>query len=546
MSTSWDGSSLLRELADATRSYDRPTAAELCERLVRRLRSESVPFPENQAVVVLGLLREQRFLGLLAGVADALIQTGQDSPAVWRHYVQALIDEGRLSAAERLLQDLSRQAASGSAEEAELAGLLGRVYKQMYVDAADPSTAWSAETMNRAVAAYEGVFAADPDDYRWHGINAVALLCRARRDGLDLTGHPPPEATAARVLARVEALDLDPAGSGASPWDFAVAVEAAVALGRYPEALRWLERYVLDPRSDVFELTSTLRQLTEVWQLAAGEYPGSYLLPLLQGQILAREQGGRLELAAADLRSATEDGFEKVLGRDGMVTHTWYKRGLERSRSVALISDVSGRPVGTGFLVRGEDLADHLAAEEQLLVTNDHVISTGSGGADTLLPEQAVVTFQTLAEEHGEDAAEFRVTELLWSAPPTVLDVAIGRLDRPVSGVDPCPLTATRPRLDGRQRVYVIGHPQGRSLSYSIEDNVLLDYDDRVLHYRAPTEHGSSGSPVFNRDWEVVAVHHAGRVDMPRLHGRAGTYPANEGIWVEALRRALGEDSAQA
>ena len=59
------------------------------------------------------------------------------------------------------------------------------------------------------------------------------------------------------------------------------------------------------------------------------------------------------------------------------------------------------------------------------------------------------------------------------------------------------------------------------------------------MHYRAPTEHGSSGSPVFNRDWDVVAVHHAGRMDMRRLGDEGGTYPANEGIWIEAIRRAM-------
>jgi V8-like Glu-specific endopeptidase len=93
--------------------------------------------------------------------------------------------------------------------------------------------------------------------------------------------------------------------------------------------------------------------------------------------------------------------------------------------------------------------------------------------------------------------------------------------------------------VDGKQRVYVIGHPEGRELSFSIDDNLLLDQDERVIHYRAPTEHGSSGSPVFNRDWEVIGLHHSGRSDMPRLHGEAGSYPANEGIWIQAIRRAI-------
>ena len=48
------------------------------------------------------------------------------------------------------------------------------------------------------------------------------------------------------------------------------------------------------------------------------------------------------------------------------------------------------------------------------------------------------------------------------------------------------------------------------------------------MHYRAPTEKGSSGSPIFNASpWQVVALHHAG--------GRPEEWPANEGIWIPSI-----------
>ena len=217
-----------------------------------------------------------------------------------------------------------------------------------------------------------------------------------------------------------------------------------------------------------------------------------------------------------------------------MVTLTWYRTGLQRSRAVARVSHSSGRAVGTGFLVRAGDVMGG-DGDECVLVTNAHVVAPEPESSETLRPDQAVVTFEV---SDGADTTEFHPGRVLFSSPPRELDVTVMTLAEPVDGIEPCPLTASLPRLDGRQRVYVIGHPQGRELSYSIADNVLLDHDERVLHYRAPTEHGSSGSPVFNRDWEVIALHHAGRSDMTRLHGEPGTYPANEGIWVEAIRRA--------
>ncbi len=74
---------------------------------------------------------------------------------------------------------------------------------------------------------------------------------------------------------------------------------------------------------------------------------------------------------------------------------------------------------------------------------------------------------------------------------------------------------------------------------FSLQDNVLLDYDQRVLHYRSPTERGSSGSPVFDNDWRLIGLHHVGGVSMPLLNNAGGTYAANEGITFEAIRGRL-------
>ncbi len=67
----------------------------------------------------------------------------------------------------------------------------------------------------------------------------------------------------------------------------------------------------------------------------------------------------------------------------------------------------------------------------------------------------------------------------------------------------------------------------------------MLAASERLVHYRTPSEGGSSGSPVFGpTDWKVVALHHAGSNDMPRLDGQ-GTYEANEGIALAALTKAI-------
>jgi V8-like Glu-specific endopeptidase len=79
---------------------------------------------------------------------------------------------------------------------------------------------------------------------------------------------------------------------------------------------------------------------------------------------------------------------------------------------------------------------------------------------------------------------------------------------------------------------------------FSIHDSRLIDHEAPVLHYRTPTELGSSGSPVFNSQWKLIGLHHAGSSQLPRLNGKGGTYQANEGIWIQSIRQALAETGA--
>jgi V8-like Glu-specific endopeptidase len=526
------------QLSEAVEGYDEPTAESLCEELGGHLARTDFVIEAATAGRILTMLRGPRFFRLLSMVAESIIQSGQMAPLVLLRYAQALIDQGLPAAAEAILDSARARLDRDPAGEAELAGMLGRVYKQMYVACA-PETERAGVLLRKALDAYLRGEAAWPGTRRWHMINRVALQARAVRDGLAPADTH--EEEAAGLLADIGGSYRDPQAA-LSPWDCAIAAEASVALGRHDDAVAWLERYAADPRVDSFQLASTLRQLVEVWELTATTEPGRSLIPLLQARILDRSQGGAVEIEHSDMPGLSSapgqeasGGLERILGHDGMVTYRWYFNGLERSKAVAHIGDTNGRPVGTGFLVRGSDLSESLGTGP-VLVTNAHVIGDTDGAG--IGAGHAIITFQARAEANAQSPVECRATDVAWTSPPSLLDTSLIRLDRGVPDTDVCPLAETLPRLDGKQRVYVIGHPQGRSISFSIADNLLLDHDDRFVHYRAPTEPGSSGSPVFNRNWDVIGLHHAGRTNMQRLHG-SGTYPANEGIWIGAIRTAL-------
>jgi V8-like Glu-specific endopeptidase len=476
-------------------------------------------------------------------VCKVLVDVGQASPLARRQYGQALIELGSLEEALAVLEALATDPSCPPSEIAEARGLCGRAYKQIYV-AQQPLPGPARKlTLSASVNAYLGVYTGDRKEYTWQGINAVAMLLRGKRDNITLVVAEDPLRLAEEILGTVSAPKYH--------WDVATAAEACVALGRWADATRFMQAYVSHPELDSFSAASTLRQLKEVWQIREGGTGGD-LVTLLQAAVLsaskpttapASEQlSAPLSLGPGDLQDADtalrerEGLLEKFFSGDRPRSYEWYQRGIARARAVGRIERVTGEGVGSAFLVRADQLlGSHGSEDELLLLTNSHVM--GKLGKKALRADETVVRFEAL-----DARRTFRIKEIVFESPSDELDVTVARLDAAVTGVDPCPLTpATEPQFDARRpsRFFVIGYPGGQRLSLSIEDNLQVGYARPHLHYRTPTEPGNSGSPVFDSDWQLVAIHHAGSDVMRRLDGEAGTYRANEGIWIHAIVQAM-------
>ncbi len=539
---SWDQETFLARLKQAVDSYDGEAAAALCQELVDGLAAgaELQPGLGREA---LALLRRKRYFELMERVAGALHAAEADDAQVRRQYAQALIDQGIMLATSCVLELLvERTAGTDPDEVAEARGLLGRIDKQHYANAAriDPRSAprHAGRFLRRALTAYGEVYRSAPERYLWQGINVAALAHRAAADGVDVPDRPDGRGIARDVLAVLRARHAALAeGKTLEAWDLATAMEACLALGDIDQAWTWLGHYVRDEDADAFELASTERQLCEIWGLTVAEPPGALLLPVLQSAALLR-RFGRVELAATQVRQTIGETFraEKTFGTERYVPLAWYRTGLERCGGVAQIKDGFGRGLGTGFLLRGDDLAPSLG-EGAFLLTNHHVVPKAVAWDD------AVISFEALAGQ------TFRVVKELWTSPFVDLDATLLQLDRPVPGADVYPIARDLPAPGDTAKVYVIGHPLGGGLSLSLTDNALLGTSERLLHYRAPTEGGSSGSPVFDDKWRLIGLHHGGGVGLKRLDGLPGRYDANEGISIhrilEAVRAAAPAPAAE-
>lgn len=532
---SWDDAAQYEsKLNRALDQFDWPKAEEICKEVKSRIRTEPDLMPEVSANRLLYSLRRKRRFVLMTHLAEALLQSGLRTQQVRRQYAQALIDQGVLAAGEMVLHSIIQEPQGVKKEELEARGLMGRIYKQLYVNNNDPKSLRNRANLERALNEYVFVYRLNPQINVWHGINVVALAARAQRDRLPLSGLPDAAAMAQAILAAFKEREVE-AVQPLSAWDYATAMEAHVALGNDKEAAESAIRYTDSIDVDAFEIASTIRQLAEVWQLNDKDPPGNLLLPICRAGHLRKEgaaEVGHPRAMSDEAHAAGEavKNLEAIFGSDGMSTLKWYKKGLDQCSSVARVEERDGTGHGTGWLVNADDFfPDHTGV---LLLTNNHVVSP-SPVPKSILPEDCRINFQA-------DGESFDVEDdVVWYSNYLELDATFLKL----KGTPKAPPLTLHKRAmemaDPPPRMYIIGHPAGRDLELSLQDNHLLGSAGNVLHYRTPTEPGSSGSPVFEpKDWRVVALHHSGAKEMKRIDGQDGTYEANEGISILALQNA--------
>jgi endonuclease G len=182
-----------------------------------------------------------------------------------------------------------------------------------------------------------------------------------------------------------------------------------------------------------------------------------------------------------------------------------------------------GQALGTAFLVAAD-----------LVLTNHHVAFDATR---TFRSHPEAVRFRFGFREPADGAPAAGTTCRLaadWdvrSSPFEKLDYAVLRLDRQ-AGEDAVGEFKDAPRrgwlklrkADVRQSqgLFILQHPGGQTLKMA--NGGVRQVAGAWVEYEVDTEPGSSGSPVFNNKWELVA-----------LHSRAGMGQFNKGVAVAAI-----------
>jgi endonuclease G len=232
--------------------------------------------------------------------------------------------------------------------------------------------------------------------------------------------------------------------------------------------------------------------------------------------------------AAIDPRDGL--GLERVIGNDDLFPVSYLETGLQAAKSVCRIEvrDHIGRVTGygTGFLV-----------SPSLLLTNNHVLSH----ADDALYSVAQFNYELDLHFKQRQMKSFNFAPKRLFLTDPELDFTLVAVDEeasdgtPLSGFGYLKMYGDPGKILEGEYVSIIQHPQGAPKMVAIRENRVTDMLEHFIHYSTDTQAGSSGSPVFNDQWMVAALHHAGVPDP----NDSSMFIANEGVRISSILQRI-------
>jgi hypothetical protein len=249
--------------------------------------------------------------------------------------------------------------------------------------------------------------------------------------------------------------------------------------------------------------------LEAIENVVRGDYPGLDVGPAF---LKVNPQQSR----APRLLGST-DGYEKITGSQStFLPISFLATGLARARSIIRIA-CGDNSYGSGFLI-----------DKNLLVTNHHVLPSVTDA------ENARADFGYELSEEGRIQApvSFLLDPAMGFVTSQSDDWTVVRIKGDANqDWGAIPLLGAKTRLN--DFVNIIQHPGGGPKQIAIYHNLVVFVDNMRVQYLTDTMPGSSGSPVFDSGWQLIAIHHSGGY-LKRPTSQDVLF-CNEGISASAL-----------
>ena len=212
--------------------------------------------------------------------------------------------------------------------------------------------------------------------------------------------------------------------------------------------------------------------------------------------------------------------LEKILGRVSTLLPVHFlAKGLDVSRCIVriLVHKKEGTFLGSGFLIN-----------DNYILTNNHVIEKKEDAYVATIQfnyelQSDGVPMKTSDYQLDADSGFETSIEDDWSVIKLAGDANVKFGQIILDKID----------FETGDYVNIIQHPGGGYKKIGLYRNILTFKSNDVVQYLTDTEPGSSGSPVFNSQWQVVALHNSSGIALE--DNARGSLLRNQGININKV-----------
>jgi hypothetical protein len=299
----------------------------------------------------------------------------------------------------------------------------------------------------------------------------------------------------------------------------------------------------------MLQLRSDIGTMNNVRRLSNGEVPLQLYLQNAAMLLEGTQQAEVIKSLLSEVTSRTSgapqldvttlpDLKEALVHQDDTLPAAFMKAGIEVGPSVMKLRVPrfeNGQPrlsgtdrtyyLGTGWLIT-----------DSLLMTNHHVVNARDDGepsaSEADLRLQSANTLLICDFDNSSLPEKPPIIALQLEVANPALDYALLRVP---PFTDRAHLRRATTAAQKGEAVNIVQHPGGRAKRYGIRNNLVSATTEIDIRYFTDTEAGSSGSPVFNDNWEVVGLHRGAKfVTGVQFQGKPTAW-VNQGTPLAAI-----------